>query len=656
MTRIHRSLFFLLVAACGGAAQTRTEAVALPHATPGEVDRVVIPPAPDESGAPVPIFASDPVWGDRAAPVTIVEFADFQCPFCARAADTVAQMQKEYGPKKLRLVFKHAPLPFHPNARPAAEAAETVRALGGNAAFWTFYDLAFHDQQNLSRESYEEWAQKSGVAVNAFHDAIESHRFAAKVDDDLDLGKKVGVNGTPAFFVNGILLSGAQPAETFKKDIDQELAASSARHEKGVGVLENYVVATKENFQKEKDEDEDPPDTTVWKVPVGTSPQLGPKTALVTIIEFADFQCPYCKKVEPTLKQVRAAYPNDVRIVFKHEPLPFHPRAEPASELALEALAEKGPNGFWAAHDALYDSQPALDDADLDKVAGDLKLDVAKVQTAIRTKKYSRTIDADVDTSDDFKASGTPHFFVNGRRLVGAQPIDKFKSMIDEEIVKARALVAAGTQPEKIYDEVTKAGQGPPPPEQKTLTFTTSAPSRGPAGARVTIVEFSDFQCPYCKRAEDTLAEVLKAFPTQVRLQWRHMPLKFHANAEVAAEASVEAFKQKGNDGFWKLHDALYAHQADPDGLERMNIEGYAKTLGLDTGRMHAALDTAQHGSAVDADVKVANAAGVSGTPYFVVGTGVPTANAAWTGTVLSGAQPLPKFRKLIEHALGSRP
>ncbi len=657
MTRIHR-LVFLLAAACGGAGSTQPEVVSLPRTTPGAVDRVAMPIAPDESGAPVPITASDPVWGDRAAPVTIVEFADFQCPFCARAADTIAQLQKDYGPRKLRLVFKHDPLPFHKEARPAAEAAETVRALGGNDAFWRFYDLAFHDQANLGIGSYEAWAQKSGVAYAAFHEALESHRFASKVDDDMDVAQRVGANGTPAFFINGISVVGAQPADAFKKTIDAELAAASARHEKGVSALDNYVVATKEKFAKQQvEEEEEPkPDTTVYKVPIGTSPQLGPKTALVTIVEFSDFQCPYCKKVEATLKQVRTAYPNDVRIVFKHTPLPFHPRAAPAAELALEALAEKGVSGFWAAHDALFDSNPALEDADLDKIATELKLDLAKVHAAIHTNKYARTIDADQDTGDDFKANGTPHFFINGLRLVGAQPFDKFKSMIDEALVKARALVSAGTKPESVYDETTKNGQGPPALESKTVTFTTNAPMKGPVNARVTIVEFSDFQCPYCKRAEDTLAEVLKAYPTQVRLQWRHMPLKFHANAEVAAEASVEAFKQKANEGFWKLHDALYAHQSDPDGLERSNIESYAQSLAFDSGKMHAALDVAQHANTVDADVKVATAAGVTGTPSFLIGAGLPLANTAWTGRVLSGAQPLAKFRKLIDLALGSHP
>ncbi len=648
-----KRFFFLLILACGGAAETRTEVVSLPKADDGhDMAHVTLPPAPSELDSPVPIAADDPVWGSRGAPVTIVELADFQCPYCSRAAATLDQIERDYGPQKLRVVFKEYPLKFHPEARPCAEAAETVRALGGNDAFWKFYELAFHNQADLGIDAYERWAQSAGVDANAFHNALFQRRFVAKVDDDIALGEKIGVNGTPAFYINGIVLGGAQPPEKFREIIDAELAASSARREKGVGAFENYVVASKANYKKE--DDDEPEDTTVWKVPVGTSPTLGPKTALVTLIEFSDFQCPYCKRVEPTLKQIRAAYGNDVRLVFKHEPLPFHPRAEPAAELALEALAEKGVTGFWAAHDALYDSQPALDDADLDKITGDLKLDLAKVHAAIANHKYKKPLEEDGDLGEDFKASGTPHFFVNGRRIVGAVGFDKFKTLIDGELVKARALVAAGTKPEDVYAEATKTGTDRPTLPTKTVTFTTNAPMKGPANARVTIVEFSDFQCPFCKRAEDTLVEVLKANPTRVHLQWRHFPLGSHAHAEVAAEASVEAFREKGNDGFWKFHDALYAHQNDPDGLERANIETYAQTLGIDATKLRAALDSAQHANTVDADTKVAHAIDVDGTPAFVIGAGTPAANASWTGVYFTGAQSLAKFQKAIDKALAS--
>jgi protein-disulfide isomerase len=660
--RTLRPFVLALAVACGGAAQSHQEAVSLPHAGQGGADQargaLAQPTGKGETDAPVPIAAGDPVWGDRNALVTIVEFADFQCPFCARAAETVEQLKKEYGERTLRVVFKHEPLAMHPNARPCAEAAATVRALGGNAAFWTFYDLAYHDQQSLSPASYESWAQRAGVPLVAFRDALASHRYASKVDDDMAVAKMLGVEGTPAFFINGVSLEGAQPASKFREIIGAQIVAAKAKLEKGVAPGDVYTVAAKENYKPPSardDDDSQPPDTTtVWKVPVGTSPQKGSKTALVTIIEFADFQCPYCKRVEATLQQIATTYGSNVRFVFKNLPMPFHPRALPAAEVALEARAEKGDAAFWAAHDKLFASQPQLDDADLDTVARDLKLDLAKVHAAMAKKKWQKVIDDDEALGDDFQAVGTPHFFINGRRLVGAQPFDKFKAIIDEELPKARALVTAGTQADKVYEELTKNGKTPPPPEQKTLVLAGSAPAKGAAHAKVTVVEFSDFQCPYCRRAKDTVDELVKAYPTQVRVVWRHMPLKFHNQAELAAEAGVEAFRQKGSAAFWRMHDQLYKHQTDPDGLARASIEGYAKKIGLDMKKFRAALDTGSNANTVDADAKAAQAAGITGTPTFIIGAGPAT--GSWTGYVLVGAQPLAKFKKLVDLALGAHP
>src|SRR5262249_10580189 len=138
------------------------------------------------------------------------------------------------------------------------------------------------------------------------------------------------------------------------------------------------------------DDDEDREDTTtVFAIPVGSAPVRGPSDALVTIIEFADFQCPYCGRVQPTVEALRTKYGNDLRIVFRHEPLPFHPRAEPAAQLTLEARAEKGDAGFWAAADMLFDNQRALEQSDLESYAAKLGLDRAKVTAAIASHKYA---------------------------------------------------------------------------------------------------------------------------------------------------------------------------------------------------------------------------------------------------------------------------
>ena len=321
--------------------------------------------------------------------------------------------------------------------------------------------------------------------------------------------------------------------------------------------------------------------------------------------------------------------------------LSFHPRAEPAAELAREARAQKGDKGFWDAHDKIFDIQPKLEDADLEGVAKDLGLNVDKVKDAIKTKKYKKEIDADMELADDVQASGTPHFFVNGRRLVGAQPFEKFKKVIDEEITKAQGLLGKGVKPEALYDEMIKDGKGAPEPEKKALALPVSAPSKGPASAKVTIQVISDFQCPFCGRGEDTVAEVVKNYGDKVRVVWRDLPLDFHADAPLAAQAAREAFKQKGSDGFWKMHDLLFKNQKTEGGLKREALDKYAGEIGLDASKFKAALDSGTHKAVVEADKKAAQDAGIQGTPGFII-----------NGYFINGAQPYPKFKKVIDRAL----
>jgi protein-disulfide isomerase len=603
--------------------------------------------ADDES--PIPVSSKDPMWGSRSAPVTIVQFSDYQCPFCSRVEPTIDQIKTTYGPDKVRIVWKNKPLPMHPNAKPAAEAAQGVFALKGNDAFWKFHDTAFKNQSALSPASYETWAQASGVDLAKFKAGIAAHTWADKVDKDEALSTQVGVSGTPAAFVNGVLLSGAQPFDKFKAVIDQELQKAQAKIASGTPKDRIYVTMSKENktnapppAKDQKEEKEDT--TTVFKVPVGASPVLGSKDALVTIVEFSDFQCPYCGRVEPTLKQIREKYGDKVRLVWKNEPLPFHPRAEPAAEVAMEARAEKGDKGFWDVHDKLFASQPKLDDPDLDKVATDAGLNLDKVHDAMKNHKYKAQIDADNDLADDMQASGTPHFFVDGRRLVGAQPAEKFQAIIDEEIPKAQGLLAKGMKPGEVYDALIKDGKGAPEVEKKNIPVPANAPARGNLSAKVTVVEFSDFQCPFCKRAEDSVNEVMKNYGDKIKFVWRNMPLPMHPDAPLAAQASMEAFKQKGSDGFWKMHDLLYANQPSQqkqDGLKREALDGYAQQLGLDMAKWKTALDTHSHKAEVDADAKVGNDAGINGTPAFII-----------NGYFINGAQPFPKFRKIIDRAL----
>ncbi len=605
---------------------------------------------PDQSAASVPVSSKDPQWGKPNAPVTIVEISDFQCPFCSRVGPTLKQIKDKYGPDKVRIVWKHNPLPFHKQARPAHEAAATVFALAGSDAFWKFHDSAFANQQGLSDENFEKWAAEAGVDRAKFKAAYSSKKYAAKVDEDLAMSKKVGATGTPAFRINGVTLSGAQPVEKFTEVIDAQLAEAKKLVASGTKPSDVYVTLTNKNqvaqpAQPDKPKpDAEEEDKSVWKVLVqDDDPVRGPKDALVTMIVFSEFQCPFCKRVEDTLKQVSEAYPQDVRLVWKDNPLPFHPRAKPAATLARMVYKQKGEKAFWEAHDALFASQPKLEDDDLKGIAEKAGLKWDDVKSAIDGNKFGEKIDGSVELANDVQARGTPHFFINGVRLSGAQPLDAFKKAIDEQLAKAKALVAKGVPKAKVYEELMKDAKGPPPPEKKEIPAPDAqSPIKGPASAKVTIQIFSDFQCPFCKRVEPTLAELEKEYGGKIRFVWRHMPLPFHADAPLAGQAAQEAFKQKGNSAFWKFHDKLFEAQGSgDDAIKRPALEKIAGELGLNMDQFKAALDSNAHKAKLDADTKIGNDAGINGTPAFVI-----------NGYYLSGAQPAAAFKKLINRAL----
>ncbi len=646
----HRFLFasLCLLGACGGVSPRTSSPAASPVLAAGS------PVAPGSSSAPegdagVPIDAADPTWGSRTAPVTIVEFADFQCPFCARAEPTLAHIRQAYGPDRVRIVWKNNPLPFHANARSAAEAAAGVHALAGDDAFWRFLDLVFHHPEDLGDDAYVTWAQQAGVRdPDGLRAGMRSHAWAAKVDADAAEARELGANGTPTFYVNGISVVGARGFDAFQPLIDAQAIAAQAKLTSGTPPDRVYAVLSKENraAQPPDQDDDEPEDTkTVFKVPVGTSPARGPAGALVTIVEFADYQCPFCARAEATLRDLRADYGDKVRLVFKNEPLPFHQRAEPAAEAALEVRAEKGDAAFWSMHDSMLDGPHDLTDETLIELAVTAGARADKVQAAIAKHTHSAEIEADDDTADDFQANGTPHFFINGRRLVGAQSKAQFAAIIDEEIKKAQALIDGGTKPDAVYDALTKDGHAAPQPDRVAVdALPAGDPVRGPASARVTVHEFADFECPFCSRAEDTLKQVAKTFGDRVRFVWHDLPLPFHENALPAARAAREARKQRGDTGFWKLHDTLLA---DRTKLSRDDLDADARALGLDMAKWGNALDGDGHKAEIDLDAAAASKLGFTGTPTFViVGAG------AKTGYTVVGAQDFGKFRKVIERAI----
>ncbi len=396
---------------------------------------------------------------------------------------------------------------------------------------------------------------------------------------------------------------------------------------------------------------------------ISGSPAKGPATARITIVESSDFQCPFCSKVGPTIKQIMQTYPGDVRVVWKNNPLSFHKRAEPA---AMAAMAAHYQGKFWEFHDLLF-SRKKFDDASLEGFAQELGLDLATWRQDKGSQAVLDKILHDQDTVVTLGARGTPAFFVNGVYIKGAQPFPKFKAAIDAELAKVDAELAKGTPAAGVHRVRARANHGQgfvdsiidgkkapagsarqaaggkprkkaPPPQTEAVEITVHPddPFKGPKNAPITIVEFSDFECPYCGKMVPTLKEIRDNYPKDVKIVFMQQPLSFHKNARLAAAASLAANEQGK---FWEYHDMLFANRK---ALKRPDLERYAEKLGLNMKKFKAALDSNKFEEQIKRNQREASKVGATGTPTSFV-----------NGWKVRGASPFPKFKTVIDRELG---
>ncbi len=609
-----------------------------------------------------------PLRGPADALVTIVVASEFQCPFCKRVEPTLQALGQVF-PGQVRFAWKHQPLPGHARALPAAVAAEEARAQGGDTKFWAMHDKLFELAPALERPDLERAAREVGLDAAAVGAAVEQGRHVERIRRDQAQLQALGVRATPTMFVNGRKVEGALPLEQLKPVVEEELRKAQAIAASGVAPKDVYARimekgATSPVFvgggaragagspapaagPAPTPSAPPTPSTTAAKVQLRTDdPSRGPAGAKLTFVLFSDFQCPFCARVEPTVKQVEQTYPGAVRVVWKHQPLPatMHPQARPAAE-AAEAAREQGK--FWEMHDRLFASQRALGPELYAAAAREIGLDVARFERAVAAHAGTARIDEDQKQAQVVGATATPTFFVNCRRIEGAYPFESIKPILEEEVKKADALLAKGTPAAGLHDALcqqnlksfpstaaAQAGDGGGaviPGGSAAVPVRKDDPAKGKATAPVTVVIFSDFQCPYCARATPAVKEIESAHPDDVRLVWKHLPLPFHPNAMPAALAAEAAREQGGSQKFWAMHDRLFANQA---ALSDETYTRYAQELGLDQARFKKDLAEPRLRARVQEDAQLAQTLGVNGTPTFVVNGEKVVGSAALKGAV----------------------
>ncbi len=377
--------------------------------------------------------------GDPNAPLTIVEFSDYQCPFCLRHfQQTMPQLKAEYiDTGRVYYVFKDFPIiSLHPVAPRIHEAARCAGEIAGSDGYWQAHDSYFNNSQQLRDLPQPDLDNKlvqltGAVEIDeaAMRECLDSGRYTDAVNADLAEGQSLGVNGTPGFFVNGYPVPGAQPYEVFQQVIAlAEEGRLAEAYSQAPGPNDGKAQATATALAVQ------PAD-----VPLGEEPAKGSPDAPITIVEYSDFQCPFClRHFQQTLPQLQSYIDaGQVRYIFKDFPIhSIHPQAQKAHESARCARELGGNEAFWTMHDLLFMNQEqwagnANHVAVFKSLATEMELPQAEFDECLDSGRFADAVNTQVNEGVQLGVRGTPSFFINGQSLVGAQPFAVFQQAIE---------------------------------------------------------------------------------------------------------------------------------------------------------------------------------------------------------------------------------
>jgi len=562
--RLFTSIFFLALAVAPALSQPpKNAAFEVPH-----------------SIAPV---QADNTLGSLEAPVSIEMFTDLECPYSAATFPIVQQLVQS-DPAHIHLTVKQFPLDIHSGAELAAEAVE---AAGAQGEYFRMTDLIQANQKQMGRDQYIHYAQFLHLDVAIFTRDLDGHRFRAKVQGDLAEGTALGVHLTPTILINGRALHGAQSAEALKDAIRASLAEVTKNDPAQTAVAVSLPPVDM---------------TALTRDPTATR---GSVHAPVTIVEFTDFQCPFCRRASEPITQLLEQSGTPVRFVFRNFPLDFHDHAELAAEAAMAARAQ---GKFWEMHDLLFAHQKDLGRQTFIDLAEQLHLDIARFTSEIDGGKYKAEIAADRALGVEADVNGTPAFFINGRRIDGALSLP--------ELEQAVVLANSTGQHMEAVAAASESGQ--------TRTSTLIA---GQKNAPVTLTWFSDIQTSSAARMGQLVrqlanisSEKVAANPgtaSKVRVLFKYYAVPGHKAAPIAHLALVEAADQGR---FWQLYDTLTAvHFTGDSTTDRAAILSAAKSAGLDVSRVEAAMSDGLDAADLRADTAEAEWRGIRGVPTLFV-------------------------------------
>ncbi len=363
------------------------------------------------------------------------------------------------------------------------------------------------------------------------------------------------------------------------------------------------------------------------RIPVSPDDAVrGGSNAYVTWVLFADFRCPVCIQLSSIVDRIREMYPSDVlRIDFKHYPSTNLAQAKLASTVAQGVFAVKGLAAFARYRDlANHDPQP-INPTVIRQWALSSGLHADELDLGLEHGLWADKVDRDILLGRRLGVSQPPVSFVNGVAVAGAPPLETWKAVIDVELAKAKVLEQSGVPREKIYAQAVAANSADPKgarianeledPKAVWKVPVGTSPTRGNPTALVTIVEYSTFDCPACKHASQTLERVRVAFGDKVRLVWKDAPPLSHQRIAPAVYLARAARAQKGDAGFWDMHDRLFGAAQ----LEEADLSMAAESAGLDVKVVMASVHDQTYRKEVEADLELAEDVEVNVPPQFFV-------------------------------------
>jgi len=501
--------------------------------------------------------------------VSMVVFSDFECPYSSELFFTLQHLQSKYD-KQLHITWKQSPLPIHP-AAPLAHKAALAAAKQGR--FNEMAELLYANQVPQDRASLLSFARHLHLDMARFQRDFDSPAVAAQLDADLEESHAFAIDQTPTLYINGKSLIGVQSEQTLAAFIDR-------------------AAALKNPTQINSSPEGAPLDPALAaQLLVSPVASQGAANAPLTIVEFTDFQCPFCRASVGPLEQFMAARGREVHWIFRAFPLDFHPDAELAAEAAF-AAGEQGK--FWPMHDLLFAHQSALKEEDLRGYAKQLGLDMKVFDQALAMHKFAGQIAADRALGVKAGVNGTPTFFVDGQSLAGVRSLPELNQIADTHAAPSNK-TTVGLAAIALTDPVV--------PDQQILGPTTRVP--------LTLTWFVDVRSPLAARQADLMQRLAKQYEGRVRVLFRAFALEQHPDSRISSAALLAALKQ---DKFWPMFDALAQRR---DILDRTKLLAIADSIAADHAAFAAALDTAS--GDVNLDINDAARRGVQGAPVLFI-------------------------------------